>query len=66
MTITDDSKANGGYQWHSPYAHVSSVFLAIDNAQESGSLVVLEVESHIVHSSYYKREKTQIKIKEPF
>lgn len=40
-----------------PNTHVSFVFFAVDDAQKSGSLVVFEVESHIIHSNNCETEK---------
>lgn len=42
---------------HWPHTHVGLVFLAINDAQQGGSLVVFEVKSHVIHSFYCKTKK---------
>lgn len=39
---------------HWPHTHVGFVFLPINDAQQSGSLVVFKVESHIINGFYCK------------
>lgn len=45
-------------QAHWPHAHVSFVFLPINDAQQGGSLLVLKVKSHVIHGFYWKTKKT--------
>lgn len=42
---------------------VSFVFFAVDDVQQSGNLVVLEVQSHIIHSSDCETEENEVRNK---
>lgn len=42
---------------------VSFVFFALDDVQQSGNLVVLEVQSHIIHSSDCETKENEVRKK---
>lgn len=58
--VHDSEDQHPQKQAHWPHAHVSFVFLPINDAQQGGSLLVLKVKSHVIHGFYWENKEDEL------